>query len=280
MARKRKSNIITKCSIPSIQKAFSILELLSSQKRGHTISEFSRIFKIPVSSASSLLYSLVFCGYLKRDEKGVFSLTAKLLVEGNKLLDNMELREIARPEMEKLSKTTGLASMLSIRDGNQLVCIEKVEGTSQIRVGSNVGKRFYLHSTATGKALLAQLSEQEVQQIVESAGMPQLSQSTITSVPLLLKELARVRSQGYAIDNSENTFGIRGIAAPVFDHQSEAVAALGVGGVGFELEQNMKEVIAVVKGAAMEVSERLGYSESVVSTPLSGVSSALGMPSK
>ena len=140
-----------------------------------------------------------------------------------------------------------------------VVCIDKVEGASQIRIAAAVGKRFYLHATAPGKALISRLKEQDMERVFGSLDLPAVTPNTITSMSRLQRELQRVRAQGYAVDDGENVAGIRGVAAPVFDHQSNVVAALATGGVGFQLDKNIQTVIASVTSTTAAVSEKLGY---------------------
>lgn len=263
MAKRVKSATSLKC-VPSVRKALEIMEFLTSRKESYSISEISRTFSIPISTTNNLLSSLVVCGYAARDRSGRFRSTMKLLLEASKLVDKFEIREIARPELERLSKETTLATNLSIRDVNQVVCIDKVEGSSQIRVAANIGKHFHLHATATGKVLMSYLPDEEIIAISAATGLPAVTHNTITTLPVLKKELHRVRAQGYALDDGENVFGIRGVAAPVFDHQGSVVAAIGIGGVGFQLDDNLKKIIGCVKEMTEAVSEKLGYRATVV----------------
>lgn len=263
MGRKPKGSVVSR-PVPSIQKAFAILEFFCSTNRGHTISQITRIFKIPVSTCSSVLYTLIFCGYLRRDDSGVFSLTMKLLGQANKGLSQIEINDIAHPELEKLTIATGLASALFTREGNLVVCLAKVEGTGHVRTAAHVGKQMPMHATCTGKAILAYLPDEELGKIVGSSDLRQLTENTITSISLLKKELARVRSQGYAVDNQEYGIGVRGISAPVFDNKGRVVAAISASGATFELDRKKVTVISAVKAASLEVSKTLGYSESIV----------------
>jgi DNA-binding IclR family transcriptional regulator len=266
-----------KSPIPSVQKAFAILEYLTSNNEGATISELSRHFRLPVSTTNNLVYSLVFCGYLNRDSKGHFRTALKLLNEASTLVDNISLREIAHPQLQELSRRTGLSSTLSILDDNMLVCIDKVEGSSQIRIVASVGKRFYAHSVASGKSLLAHLVENELEVLVQAVGLPAITQRTITTLSVLRKELRRVRAQGYAVDDGENVLGIRGVGAAIFDHEGKVAAALGTGGLGLQLDENIKVVIESVRQAAASISGQLGYRETVVG---SAVMPARAQPSE
>ena len=263
MGRKAKGDSIRR-PIPAVQKAFSILELYCSTKKNYTISEVSRIFGIPISTSSSLLYSLSSCGYLTRDERGVFSITMKLLTEASKGLSQMEVHDVAEPELKRLTSDLGLTSALYIKDVNHVVCIDKVEGVSPIIIASHVGKRFHMHSTCTGKAILAYLPDDEVERIVGTTGLPRFTPKTITSIPALKKELARVRSQGYAVDDQEFGAGIQGFAAPIFDSKGNVVAAISASRATVEMGKTTRAIISAVKLASVVVSKNLGYSESLV----------------
>ena len=133
------------------------------------------------------------------------------------------------------------------------VYLDKVDGASEVRLASYVGRRMLLHQTATGKVLLSGLSEQAVEEIARSGGLPALTPKTITSLRVLSKELAKIRARGYAIDNQGYDMGIKGVAAPIFDRGGEVVGASV-----FELSGKMRQVIELVKAAAQAVSENLG----------------------
>jgi IclR family transcriptional regulator, KDG regulon repressor len=245
--------------VPSVEKAFKILEFMAGQKNAYTITELSRKFKIPISTMNNLLLTLVHCGYLRRNETGTFRVTMKLLDEAAKIIEHTDLRDLAQEDLERLTEETGLASILSVRDGDQIVCLDKKEGPSRIRVASNIGMHFPLHSTATGKLVLAHLSDEEVESIVGRTGLPPVTPHTITSPRVLRAELKRIRNNGYAVDNEETTIGIRGVAAPVFDHEGNVAGAISTGGVGFQIDDRIPAVIASVKQCARSVSDKLGY---------------------
>jgi DNA-binding IclR family transcriptional regulator len=263
--RKPKSFVVNQ-PIPSIQKALAILELFCSTRRGYTITEIAKIFKIPVSTSSSLLYTLVSCGYLKRSDTGTFTLTMKLLGQAHRGLSQLELNDIAQPELERMTSITGLASALFIREIDSVVCVAKVEGSSHIRTAAHVGKQMPMHATCTGKALLACLPSGEAEQLLKRTQLTRLTDNTITSLPLLIKELAKIRAHGYAADDQEYGVGVQGISAPVFDSRGKAVGAISASGAVFEVENNLSTIIAAVRAASSEVSRSLGYSDSVVTS--------------
>ena len=250
--------------VPAVEKAFAVLELLAADNRGYGLSEVSRLLNLPVSTAKALLSTMVRCGYLNRDERRHYFLAMRLITTASMALNQIELRKVAHEDLEQLTKTTGLACALSVRDNDQLVYIEKIESAGHIMPVYYAGKRMPLHCTATGKVLLAYLDESEVESIVSSAELPAYTENTIISLPLLKKELDRVRTQSYSMDNEETALGLTGIAAPVFDHNGKAVAAVGAGGTVAEVQQEMVAIIGQVKSAALRISKKLGYQDTLV----------------
>lgn len=256
------SRVKPKYSVPAVEKTFAVIELFAAHNRGYTLSEVSRLLSLPISTTSSLLYTMQNCGYLYRDAKGLFYLSMQIVIQATKVSSQLRPREIAEMELIKLTEVTGLTSCLAIPDGDQLVWIEKIEGKGHIQLAAQVGKRMHLHHTSTGKAILAHLPDENVDAIVASAGLPALTEFTITTAAALRKELNLVRAQGYAIDSQETGIGILGVAAPIFDHKAKLVGSVGVGGAIFEMDKNMKTIITEVKSCAKAVSEKLGYKES------------------
>ncbi len=248
-----------KYTVPAVEKTFAVLELFAAENRGYTLSEVSRLLRLPVSTTSSLLYTMQDCGYLFRDEGGHFFLSMKLVTEAYRVLNKMHPREVAQPELVRLTAETGLTSCMAVLDGDQLVWVAKVDGSGHFKLAAQIGRRMYLHHTSTGKALLAHLPEEQVDAIVESAGLPASTDRTITSSAKLKKELARVRVQGFAVDDQETGIGIRGVASPVFDHDGKLVGSIGIAGAVFQMGNTWKRHGALVKQTAALVSERLGF---------------------
>jgi DNA-binding IclR family transcriptional regulator len=251
-----------KYKIPAVQKAFAILELFAQDNQPRSLSEVSRIFGLPVSTTSSLLNTIVSCGYLGRNDRGAYSLTTKLLAQSNNAVGQAQLLEVSRPAMKELTDSTGLTSVLAVQESYRLVWIDKVDGSNDIRLAAQVGKLMHPHHTSSGKAILAYLPEAEFLQIVKVSGLPKFTPKTITSIRELKRELEKVRAQGYAVDDGETAVGIRGIGAPIFDSGGHVIASVAIGGTLFDFESKMKKMIPRVKAAADKISESLGYNHS------------------
>src|SRR6266496_2562941 len=142
-------------TVPAVKKALMIMELMAADNRGYTISEVARLCSLPVSTANVLLHSLQESGYLYRGNDRSFSLTWKLFTEGNKLLNQVKLQEVALPELERLAELTDFTIDLAIYDKNELIYTHVIQGHGDIQIQARVGQRRYFHQSAAGKAMLA-----------------------------------------------------------------------------------------------------------------------------
>lgn len=236
-----------------------ILEMMALDNRGYTISEVARQCNLPVSTANVLLYTLQECGYVQRAGNRAFSLTWKLFTEGNRLLNQVQLHELALPELERLAELTDFTIDFAIPDNYELIYVHVIQGRGDIQIQARVGQRRHFHQSAAGKAMLAFFPEERTKEFAEATGLPRATPRTITSYRSLLKELGQIRLRGYAIDNEESGHGLWGVAAPIFDHKGSVVAALGVAGTTLALGENTKVLIQEIKKSAMDVSRRLGF---------------------
>ncbi|MDW8256437.1 MAG: IclR family transcriptional regulator, partial [Acidobacteriota bacterium] len=218
-------------SVPAVERALTLLEVLAESKRGYTLSELARLLRLPRSSTHCLLLTLERRGYLHRNEQtGRYMFGLKLLGLANKALSRIELRERAAPYLQALMQQTGLTVHLAILDRGEAVLVEKVEPPGLLRLATWIGKRMDIHCTGVGKALLAYLPEEEIERLIRERGLPRHNENTIASPKRLREELARIRAQGYSLDDEEDEVGLRCLGAPIFDHTGRVVASISVAG--------------------------------------------------
>jgi DNA-binding IclR family transcriptional regulator len=227
----------------SLQRAFAILEYLDGSRRGQNISELSRRLGIPKSTTHVIVVMLRRLGYLTLDErKREYSLGLKVYGLGRGLMKSFTLPEQALGPMKWLAEVTRCTSQLAILADDQAMYIQKVEGPGFIQFDSYVGKRTNLHCTGVGKVLLAYAAEQE--HLLNRKSFARYTKRTITSPAALRRELARVRQKGYALDDEEEELEVRCIAAPVFNHSGECMAALAIAGTIAEMRDDKIEEFA------------------------------------
>ncbi len=214
--------------VKSVLKALDILELLDSEP-GLGVTEISGRLEMEKSTAFRLLNSLMLRGYVRKDpESHRYSNGFRLFEMGNNVVRNMGLKEQAFPFLQELSRRTGEAVNLAIRDGKDVVYLDKIESQATIKVDLHVGKRMPMYCTGLGKALLAFMDPEEVKGLYPDETFERFTQNTHRNLSSLMKELKRIRKQGFAWDNEEYVRDILCIAAPVFGTGGDVVAALSV----------------------------------------------------
>lgn len=245
----------------AVERALSMLETVAQEPEGMSNAEISRKLQIPKSSASYILRTLEKQNYLNRDpESGKYRVGLKILSLSRGALTGIDVREVALPIMRHLMEKTNLTCHLAILDGPEAVYIEKVEPQGFIRMDTWVGRRMRVHATSVGKALVAHIPQEKLEKILTERSMERRTPKTITSAPRLFKELEKVRSQGYAVDDEENNLGARCVGAPVFNQQGDIEASIGLSGTIHQVNgQTMPRILEALKDAARHLSMQLGY---------------------
>jgi IclR family acetate operon transcriptional repressor len=209
-----------------------------------------------------ILQELSDVGWARTDGDHGYVLGARLLSLAGQAADGDTVARIARPILHRLSEQTGYAAHFAVRSGDEAIYVDKVEGRRGYHMRSRIGLALPLHCSGIGKAVLANLSPEEVRAIMTRAGMPARTPKTITDPDNLLKHLECVRRQGCAIDDEENEANIRCVAAAVTDHRGITIGGLSISALAFELDKERTEhLMPVVRGAAAAVTTSLGGPE-------------------
>jgi IclR family transcriptional regulator, KDG regulon repressor len=260
----RTTNIGKAYSVPAIHRTLDIIETLV-ENRTLTVSEVNRRFRIPKSSAYAILQTLMSRGYVEKDSLDRYSLSLRLFTLGGALVESLDLRKEVSPLLKELTEKAHITGHIAIRDGGQAVYIDKIEVMGALRLTTWVGKHMHLHSTSMGKTLLSWLPEEDVEQIVAEQGLPRLTPKTITKLATLKKELAKIRTQGYAVGNEENEISVRGVSAPIFNSEEKVVAAVNLGASKLHLRgEDVPRLGALVREYGLRMSKQLGYSAPLI----------------
>ena len=245
--------------VNALHRGLQILELLAGNRKVWSTSQISRKLKIPKSSSSYLLHTLQSRGYLRRDEDGGYRLSMKMLTLGSLELHGIEVREVGLPILRRLVEETGITGHLGVLEGSEAVYIERVPFPGFIQIDTWVGRRIPLHSTGEGKALLAYSPPQQVETLLQTTELRRFTTKTIASLPKLRQELRKIRESGFAIDDEENTPGVRCVAAPIFSRSGTLVAALSLTGPVQQLtDDRLLRIAEKVREAARQMTNALG----------------------
>ncbi|RLB42802.1 MAG: hypothetical protein DRH12_04675 [Deltaproteobacteria bacterium] len=227
--------------VPAIDKCFSILEVISRSETGMGISETARVLEYNKSTVFNIVHTLQSLGILENNKDNRFILGPVLYVLGRKAAKNFNLAEVARPWLEKVAKETRLSAFVGTLSGERITIIDKVDSPVDIKVSSEIGMRIPLFAGATGKALLAQMPEQRVKELLRRKKLKRYTPNTCTDPDRYLEMVRQVKNQGFALDKEEYIEGIRAIAVPLNSSQAGALSALWVVGLSSQLkDENIK----------------------------------------
>lgn len=252
---------MTKNPIQVAEKLFLVIETLA-ENGAMGIMELSRSLGYHKSTTHRLVNSLVCLGYIRQDEESLkYSLSLKFLDIGSKILEQTNMASLIHPSLKKLSEQTGETVHLVRREGTEAVYIDKVESNvSSIRMVSRVGSRVPLYCSGVGKALLAELTDEEIREVWEASDVRRLTPYTITSLDELMERMKTVRAAGYAIDDEENEEGVRCVAVSLPDYHKEPVYALSISApVGRMGQERMEELERDVLAFKQELAKTLGF---------------------
>jgi DNA-binding IclR family transcriptional regulator len=244
-----------------LDRALAVLEVLANCSNECGLAELCTALKLHKSTVHRLMMVLQQHRLVdKNPETGRYRLGLRLFEFGSKAIAALDLRGHARPYLDQLQRELGETVFFCILDEGQVLYLEKVESQQSVRTGCTVGSRAPAYCTAVGKAMLAELPEAEVNDIIRRWGLKAITANTITTAAALRSELRAVRSRGYAIDNEEKEQGLRCVSAAVRGHSGKMFAALSVSGPAFRVtKERIPEIAEAVMRVASELSAELGY---------------------
>lgn len=182
------------------------------------------------------------------------------LALGLAYLANVDIREIARPLLERLSASTDETATLSLRQRWHRVYIDQVNPLSEVRMTVPIGQPFPLHAGSSSKAILAFLSEAEQEEFFKTQTLDPLTQATIVDETLLRKELSRIVRRGYARSAGERQRGAHSIAAPVFDHLGNVAGVVSICGPAERFSAHSEDAVGHLLAGTKDLSRQLGFS--------------------
>lgn len=247
--------------IQSIDRTLQILELFSLKKPEWGVTEISKALNICKSNVHNVLTTLAERGFVIKDSKtDKYKLGIKFFELGSIVIKNMDLRKIAHPHIEKLSKEFNETVHLGVLDKGRVVSIEREESDKGLCSHIEIGKRTPLHCTAVGKAIMAYLSKDEVHLILKEKGLEKFTENTITNKKDLENEFKKIREQGYVVDNMEHEEGVQCVAGPIRDYTGKVIASMSVSGPAFRInESNIQNIAKKVKEYCDYISKEMGY---------------------
>jgi DNA-binding IclR family transcriptional regulator len=244
-----------------LDRALAALAILAKSSSDCSLAELCPALKLHKSTVHRLMMVLEQHRLVvKNADTGRYRLGLRLYELGSKAIDGLDLRGRARPYLDRLQVEFGETVFFCILDEGQVFYVEKVESQRSVRTHCTVGSRAPAYCTAVGKAMLAELPDAEVSEIVRRWGLKEVTANTITTASALKTELKAVRARGFAIDDEEKEEGLRCVGAAVRSHSGKLAAAMSISGPAFRItKERVPEIGRAVMRAANELSVELGY---------------------
>jgi DNA-binding IclR family transcriptional regulator len=244
----------------TVERAMGILLTLTRGDRGLGVSEIARSLNLPKSAVHRILGSLVKTGFVEKEEPGArYRLGLRAIDLGMVAMGTPDVRALALPVMQDLSRRTGETVTLSMLIGRERVYVSQVEGPKTVRMTVRVGARFPLYAGASGRAILSALPQAERDAYLESVALRPLTPDTITSRQRLEKEIRHVREAGYASSAGERDPWAAAVAAALVTARGRVLGSISVCGPRQRFgTAEVEEYGRMVAGAAAGLSEQIG----------------------
>jgi IclR family transcriptional regulator, pca regulon regulatory protein len=213
--------------VRSLERGLAVIRAFDEHNPELTLSDVARAAGMTRAAARRFLLTLEDLGYVRSDGRW-FTLSPRILELGYAYLSSLSLTEVAEPHLERLVAEVHESSSVSVLDGEDIVYVARVPTRRIMAVSINVGTRFPAYATSMGRVLLSRLPEEELEAYLDRVELRPLSPRTLTSQKRLRAELAKVRSQGWALVDQELEEGLRSIAAPIRDRSGRTIAAVNL----------------------------------------------------
>ena len=255
----RKAEATTQ-AVPTIQvieRLFSLMDVLASREDAISLKEISEKTGLHPSTAHRILNDLTLGRFVDRPEPGSYRLGMRLLELGNMVKARLNVRDAALAPMRDLHKLIRQPVNLSMRQGDEIVYIERAYSErSGMQVVRAIGGRAPLHLTSVGKLFLSVDEPMKVRSYATRTGLSGHTKNSITQLPVLERELSKVRQYGIARDNEELELGVRCIAAGIYDDQGKLLAGLSISAPADRLDEAW---LPKLQATAEGISHALGY---------------------
>lgn len=246
-------------SMQTVHRAIQLLKAFSVDHKMLSMTELHNITGLSKSSLQRILSTLVFEGFLhKNEETKKYQLGLELLFLGSLVEKNSSLLSIATPIMEEIREKTGESVSLNVIENQQRKCIGDLKCKFELQTKTFVGQESPLHAGASAKVLLAHFSQSQLAQFLKENELYSLTEKTITSKEVLYKELMQIKQQGYAISYGERLKGTVSISAPIFSPVNEVLGGMSIviPSPRFE-EYDVNHLIELLQTGAQKITDIL-----------------------
>jgi len=255
--KKNPAPLTGKTAIQVIERMMNLLDALASQEESCSLKYLAEETGLHPSTAHRILNDMVACRLVDRSEGGNYRLGLRLLELGTLVKARLSVRDAAQLPMRALHKLTGQTINLSVRQGDEIVYIDRAYSErSGMQVVRAIGGHAPLHLTSVGKLFLAQDDINQVRAYATRTGLAGHTRNSITQLPKLEAELEQVKQLGTAKDNEELELGVSCMAAGIYDDSGALVAGLSLSAPTDRLQNDWQKAL---QETALQISKGIGY---------------------
>lgn len=211
--------------LSTLERGLAVLNVFSAAKPQMPLSDVAAISGLNPAVARRCLNTLVQLGYVAKQGR-MFLLKPKVLEFGDTFLSSANIEQAVVPYLQHLRDETGDSASMAVRAGDDIMYIAHVSTIRPIRLSAHAGTRFPMHATSLGKATLAFLPSDELDDYLEHSDRQQFTPNTFAKLAPLKKELARIRRSGFAMARDEIDYGICSLAVPIFEGGERVIATI------------------------------------------------------
>lgn len=248
-------------TIRSVERAIQILNCFSFEKPVLTIEEMMDKTGLPKATVYRLLWTMEQNGLIQYDQRtNEYRLGNKHLEFGGIVLQNLDIRRESEPHLLQLYEQTGHSVILAVPHGETVQYLLRFDSNEGLQPTNFVGRRRIIHNGALGIVLLAYMSPDFVEELLEQYPLEPLTPKTLTDKDLFIQRLQQIRQDGYYVDEDETFQGYTAIAAPIFREENRAIAAIAISGSSFKMEGERREfLVQLIRETADKISRHMGY---------------------
>jgi DNA-binding IclR family transcriptional regulator len=244
--------------VPAIDKCFAILDLLAQSEEPMGISDISGKLALNKSTVFNIGHTLRDLKVLENRRDGKFVFGTRFYILGNIARKRSALIQTVHPYLETINEKTKLSAFLGLRSDRQALLIDKVDAAYRLKVSSEIGMQMPVLAGAGIKAMLAQLPDEQIDEILSRTELKRYTPYSITDAAVYRAEILDVRTQGIAYDREEYIEGMVAFAVPIKAYSRDVQAAIWAVGLARQVSNSsIPELIELLKGTCEEINHRI-----------------------
>ena len=244
-------------AVQVLERMFALMDVMASREDAISLKDIAEKTGLHPSTAHRILNDLTIGRFVERPQPGSYRLGMRLLELGNLVKGRLSVRDAALLPMRELHKRIQQPVNLSVRQGDEIIYVERAYSErSGMQVVRAIGGRAPLHLTSVGKLFLSADDAQRIRAYATRTGLHGQTKNSITQLPALERELARVCQMRYALDNEELELGVRCMACGIYDDQGKLIAGLSISAPASRLDEAW---LGQLQTTARQISDTLGF---------------------